>query len=241
MDGTGIGDVPSSEAFRDGVRSPSLRGMEPKYQPRQQQVLPRLPSPRVARTGPHTGRYSYGYPGPDRPFPEPRRRTAPVDPATRPAPPAAIAAGVLGIAGALPLALLVGAAVALGGLWTDVRVEWWLYPLLAAPVAQVGSAIVLLTGRGWRLLVVSCLPATALFGYLLHVRFAEADGLGLGYVTFALGAPLPAMLLAATPPVRRWVAARRRARARARPADPTDPTGLPTARARDRVRVRQPG
>jgi hypothetical protein len=126
-----------------------------------------------------------------------------------------VAAGILGVVGALPLALFVGAAVGLGGLWRDASVEWWLYPLLAAPGAQLWAAIELLTGRNWWLLVVCCLPGTAFFGYLLYVLVIGDDGLGLGYYTLALGVPLPAMLLAGTPSVRRWVDTRRRARARA--------------------------
>jgi hypothetical protein len=107
----------------------------------------------------------------------------------------------------------VGTAVALGGLWADTRVEWWLYPLLAAPVVQLVGAIALLSGRSWWLLVVCCLPASALFGYLLYVLLGRGDGLELGYYTFVLGASVPALVLAAGPSVRRWVTARRRARA----------------------------
>lgn len=171
-----------------------------------------MPVPRGSRGGPYPGHYSYGYPGPDRPFPEPQRARVPTDEVWRPVPPAALAAGALGIAGSVPLALLVGGAVSLGGLWMESRVEWWLYPLLVAPVLQLWGAVALLSGRSWRLFVISCLPATGLFGYLVYVLFAQADGLEFGYSTFALCAPLPALLLAATPRVRRWVAARRRAR-----------------------------
>jgi hypothetical protein len=179
----------------------------------EQDLLPRLPAPRGGRARPYPGPYAYGYPGPDRPYPEPRRRPTAEEAASQPAPPAALVAGVLGVAGALPLALFVGTAVALGGLWADTHVEWWLYPLLAAPVAQLAGAIALLSGRSWWLLVVCCLPATGLFGYLVYVLFARGDGLELGLYTFALGASVPAMLLAARPRVRRWVTARRRARA----------------------------
>jgi hypothetical protein len=120
----------------------------------------------------------------------------------------ALVAGALGIAGTLPLALLVGAAVALGGLWADTGVQWWLYPLLAAPLLQLWGAIALLIGRSWLLLVLTCLPGTALLGYLVYEQLIHEQG--MGWYTPALGAPLVALLLAGLPPVRRWVASRRR-------------------------------
>jgi hypothetical protein len=180
----------------------------------QQQLLSRHPAPRGGRSTPS----SYGYRGPDRPYPEVRRRVSRENVPNPPAPRAARAAGILGIAGAIPLALFVGAAVGLGGLSGDDSVEWWLYPLLAAPVAQLGGAIELLSGRSWRLLVLACLPATALFGYLLYAFSLDGDRLGLGYYTLLLGATVPALVLAALPSVRRWVAGRRRARTVSRPA-----------------------
>jgi hypothetical protein len=120
----------------------------------------------------------------------------------------ALVAGALGIAGTLPIALLVGAAVALGGLWGDTGVEWWLYPLLAAPLLQLWGAIELLIGRSWWLLVVTCLPGAGLLAYLVYHEVVR--GQGLGWYTPALGAPVLAMLLAALPVVRRWIASRRR-------------------------------
>jgi hypothetical protein len=126
-----------------------------------------------------------------------------------------VAAGTFAIAGALPLALLVGNAVALGGLFGDTGVDWWLYPLLVAPILQLGAAIALLTGRSWRLLALACLPATAFFGYLMYLLVAEGPGHGLGWSSFALGAPVLALLLALLPSPRRWVGARQRAAIRA--------------------------
>jgi hypothetical protein len=123
----------------------------------------------------------------------------------------AVAAGTLAIAGALPLALLVGDAVALGGLFDGSGVDWWLYPLLVAPILQLGGAIALLTGRSWQLLALACLPATAFFGYLMYLLAADAPGHGLGGYSFALGAPLLALVLLLLPSPRQWVAARRRA------------------------------
>jgi hypothetical protein len=181
------------------------------YPPQQQR---RYPAPRVVpRLGPYPGPYAFPYPGPDRPFPEQTRRpdsesTAPPRP-----PVAAVLAGVLGIAGTLPLALLVGSAVALGGLEGETGVSWWLYPLLVAPILQLWGAIALLTGRSWLVQVLACLPGTALFGYLMYTTFlatGDSSTAGLGWYTLALAAPLPALLLAASPPVRRWVAVRRR-------------------------------
>jgi uncharacterized membrane protein len=120
----------------------------------------------------------------------------------------ALVAGALGIAGTLPLALLVGAAVALGGLWADNGAEWWLYPMLAAPLLQLWGSIELLTGRSWWLLVVGCLPGTGLLAYLIYEQVVRDQG--LGWYTPALAAPVLAMLLATLPVVRRWIASRRR-------------------------------
>lgn len=174
----------------------------------------RFPSRRVVpRLGPYPGPYAYPYAGPNRPYPELRRRPGAAA-VPRPATKLALLAGVLGIAGALPLALLVGNAVALGGLWADTGVEWWLYPLLAAPILQLWGAIALLSGRSWLLLVLTCLPGTALFGYLVYVLAVDGSGRGLGWYSFALAAPVPAMLLAMLPSVRHWVAARRRSAGR---------------------------
>lgn len=183
--------------------------MQPTSQQPQQQLLHELPAPRPRmRVAPYTGPYSQGYMGPDRPFPESRRRPPGTRAPARPMPNAALAAGALGIAGTLPLALLVGAAVALGGLWGDTGVEWWLYPLLAAPLLQLWGAIELLIGRSWWLLVVTCLPGAALFLYLVVEQVVHAQG--MGWYTPALGAPVLAMLLAGLPAVRLWVTSRRR-------------------------------
>jgi hypothetical protein len=182
--------------------------VQPTSQEPQQQLLHDLPTPRVRTRGAaYSGPFSRGYPGPDRPFPEPRRRPSAVRVPVHPMPRTALVAGALGIAGTLPLAFLVGTAVALGGLWGDTGAEWWLYPLLAAPLLQLWGSIELLIGRIWWLLVVSCLPGTALLGYLVHGQLVH--GQGLGWYTPALGAPVLALLLAGSPGVRRWVASRR--------------------------------
>lgn len=173
-------------------------------------------APRAApRLGPYPGPYAYNYAGPIRPYPEllrsrPARRNR-----AQPIPRPAVAAGTFAIAGALPLALLVGSAVALGGLEGDRGVEWWLYPLLLAPVLQLWGAVALLTGRSWRLLALTCLPATVFFGYLMYLLVADGPDRGLGWYSFALGAPLVALVLVVLPSPRRWVDARRRALVRA--------------------------
>jgi hypothetical protein len=126
-----------------------------------------------------------------------------------------VAAGTFAIAGALPLALLVGSAVALGGLEGDKGVEWWLYPMLLSPILLLAGAVALLSGRSWRFLALACLPATAFFGYLMYLLAVDGPERGLGWYSFALGAPVVALVLVVLPSPRRWVAQRRRAALRA--------------------------
>jgi hypothetical protein len=164
----------------------------------------------VPRLGPYPGPYAFPYAGPTQPFPELVRRPGAAA-VPRPAPRLVLAAGTFGIAGALPLALLVGNAVALGGLRDDAGVQWWLYPLLVAPILQLWAAILLLTGRSWRFLALACLPGIAFFGYLMYLLATDGPDKGLGWYSFALGAPLLALALTVLPPVRQWVAFRRRA------------------------------
>jgi hypothetical protein len=90
-------------------------------------------------------------------------------------------------------------------------VQWWLYPLLLAPAAQLWGAAALLSGRSWRVLALACLPGSAFFGYLVQLLAVDGSGRGLGWYSLALGAPLLALLFTLLPPVRRWVAGRRRA------------------------------
>lgn len=173
-------------------------------------------APRAApRLAPYPGPYAYNYAGPVRPYPELLRSRPARRPRVQPIPRLAVAAGTFAIAGALPLALLVGSAVALGGLEGTKGVEWWLYPLLVAPILLMGGAIALLSGRSWRLLALACLPAIAFFGYLMAQLAVDGPEHGLGWYSFALGAPLVALILVLLPSPRRWVAARRRAAVRA--------------------------
>lgn len=120
----------------------------------------------------------------------------------------ALLAGALGIAGTLPIALLVDAAVALGGPWGDTAGPWWLYPMLTAPLLQLWGAVELLIGRSWWLLVVTCLPANGLLWYLGYDEVVREPG--LVWYAPALGAPVLATVLAALPVVRRWIDGRQR-------------------------------
>ena len=164
----------------------------------------RLPAPRLRgerRPSPYPGPYAFPYPGPDRPFPEARLGT--------PMPPAVRMGVVLGLVSVLPLALLVVAAVTLDGLRSDSGAEWWLYPLLAAPVVQLWGAVELLGGRSWQVLAAGALPGSALLAWLIAETLVSGGVLGLGWWVLALaGSPLT-LLLTLLPSVRRWVDARR--------------------------------
>jgi hypothetical protein len=162
-----------------------------------------VPAPRGDfRLGPYPGPYAFRHPGPDRPFPEAR--------VSGRMPVAARLAALLGLASVVPLALLVVAAVTLGGLRSDAGGEWWLYPLLAAPLVQLWGAVELLGGRSWQILATGTLPGSALLAWLVAETVVSGGVLGLGWWVLALaGSPLT-LLLALLPSVRRWVAARRR-------------------------------
>ncbi len=137
-------------------------------------------------------------------------------PGTRPAAPTdprmpglAIAAGVLGILGAVPPLFVAVLAVALGGLSADTGPDPWTYLLLAAPAVQLAGALWLLARRGWLLLVLSVLPVAMLTGAVI-VTAAEDDAGGLGLPLLLVAAAGLAAALALTPRVRRWVAGRPR-------------------------------
>jgi hypothetical protein len=182
------------------VQPTSLPQQEPlRYQLPLQSLTPRAEA--------YPGPYAYDYPGPDRPFPETRPRRG----LRQRIPAMVLVGGAFGVAGVLPLALLVGAAVALGGLWGDNHVDWWLYPLLAAPALELWGAIWLLTRRSWWLLAVTSLPGVALFGYLVYEWFGGRPDVGLGWYTLGLAGPVIACLCALAPSTRWWVESRRRA------------------------------
>ena len=177
--------------------------MQPLPSAPQEHQRPSVPRPRAEfRLSPYPGPYAFPHPGPDRPFPEERRGG--------PMPVAARLAVVLGLVSFLPLALLVVTAVALGGLRSDSGAEWWLYPLLAAPVVQLWGAVELLGGRSWQVLAAGTLPGSALLAWLVTETAVSGGVLGLGWWVLALaGCPL-ALLLTLLPSVRRWTDARRR-------------------------------
>jgi len=113
------------------------------------------------------------------------------------------------------LRALVVAAVALGGVRSESGPEWWLYPLLAAPVLQLWGAVDLIGGRSWQVLAVGCLPGSALLAWLLVETAGDGGVLGLGWWVLALAGSPITLALTLLPPVREWVADCRRA---ARPA-----------------------
>ena len=171
------------------------------HAPQEHQRLP-VPRPRAElRLGPYPGPYAWPHPGPDRPFPEAR--------GGGPMPTAARLAVAVGLISLVPLALLVVAAVALGGLRSDSGAEWWLYPLLAAPLVQLWGAVELLGARSWQVLAAGALPGSALLGWLVAETVVAEGVLGLGWWVLALaGSPLT-LLLTLLPSVRRWLDARR--------------------------------
>ena len=126
-------------------------------------------------------------------------------------PGAALAAGVLGLVGALPPAFLAVVVVALGGLSGDTGPDPWTYLLLLAPVLQVWAAVWLLARRGWLPLVLGCLPVGAFTGAGVWTA-ARADAGGAGWPLLLLLFPVLGAALALTPRVRGWVAARPRGR-----------------------------
>ncbi len=125
-------------------------------------------------------------------------------------PPLALVAGVLGLVGALPPAFLAVIAVALGGLSADAGPDPWAYLLLAAPLVQVFGAVWLLARRSWLLLVLGVVPVAVLAGAVVWAATGTEDAQSPALPLLLLVAPVLAAVLAATPRVRRWVAARPR-------------------------------
>ncbi|WP_166487424.1 hypothetical protein [Geodermatophilus obscurus] len=125
-------------------------------------------------------------------------------------PPLALVAGVLGLVGALPPAFLAVIAVALGGLSADAGPDPWAYLLLAAPLVQVFGAVWLLARRSWLLLVLAVVPVAVLAGAVVWAATGTEDAGNPALPLLLLVAPVLAAVLAATPRVRRWVAARPR-------------------------------
>jgi hypothetical protein len=144
------------------------------------------------------------------PTPTARRPAPDVPPSDPHMPGLALAAGILGLVGALPPAFVAVLAVALGGLVADTGPDPWTYLLVVAPVVQLWGALWLLVRRGWLLLVLSVIPVAVLTGAVIWAaEQAEASG-GSGWPLLLLVFPVAAAALAVTPRVRRWTAGRPR-------------------------------
>ena len=169
--------------------------------PQEHQRLP-VPRPRAdVRRVLYPGPYAFAHPGPDRPFPEARLGG--------PMPLAARLAAAVGLVSIVPLALLVAAAVLLGGLRSDSGAEWWLYPLLAAPLVQLWGVVELVGARSWQVLAAGALPGSALLAWLIAETLVSGGVLGLGWWVLALAGSPVTLLLTLLPSVRRWLEARR--------------------------------
>jgi peptidoglycan/LPS O-acetylase OafA/YrhL len=121
----------------------------------------------------------------------------------------AMAAGALGILGAVPPLFVAVLAVMLGGLDADTGPDPWTYLLLVAPVVQLAGALWLLLRRGWLPLVLSVLPVTVLTGAVVVTATREDVG-SPAWPLVLVVLPVLAAALALTPRVRRWTAGRPR-------------------------------
>jgi hypothetical protein len=121
-------------------------------------------------------------------------------------PRAAVAAGVLGLVGVLPLTTSAQFVVDVAGEDGDPGPA---AVLLLVPALQVVGAVLLLYRRSWSVLAVASAAAALLFAFLFVV---SPNTLG-ALVDPLLRLALPAATLALTlgGPVRHWVAARTRA------------------------------
>jgi peptidoglycan/LPS O-acetylase OafA/YrhL len=121
----------------------------------------------------------------------------------------AMAAGALGILGAVPPLFVAVLAVMLGGLNADTGPDPWTYLLLVAPVVQLAGALWLLLRRGWLPLVLSVLPVAVLTGAVVVTATREDVG-SPAWPLVLVVLPVLAAALALTPRVRRWTAGRPR-------------------------------
>jgi peptidoglycan/LPS O-acetylase OafA/YrhL len=121
----------------------------------------------------------------------------------------ALAAGIIGIVGAVPLMFVAVLAVALGGLSADTGPDPWTYLLILAPLLEVFGAVWLLARRSWLPLVLALVP-TVVLTVAVIVTAAGQDSEGLGWPLLLVAGPAVAAALALAPSVRRWTAGRPR-------------------------------
>ncbi|MFW3169039.1 hypothetical protein [Geodermatophilus sp. CPCC 206100] len=138
-----------------------------------------------------------------------RRRAPDVVPADPSMPGLALAAGIVGIIGAVPLLFVAVLAVALGGLSADSGPDPWTYLLILAPLLQLFGAVCLLVRRGWLPLVLALVP-TVVLTVAVIVTAAGQGSEGLGWPLLLVAGPVVAAALALAPSVRRWIAGRPR-------------------------------
>ena len=138
------------------------------------------------------------------------RPTADLPPPDARTPPPAILAAALGLIGAVPTGFLAVIAVALGGLTADAGFDPWAYLLVIAPLVQIWAAIWLLARRGWLPMVIAVVPVAVLAGVVVWTATRTEEAGNPALPLLLLLAPVVAAVLAATPRVRRWVAARPR-------------------------------
>lgn len=87
----------------------------------------------------------------------------------------AVAAGVLGIVGVLPLAYVVLWVIAFSRLDGSLGPIDWV--LVSTPVLELVGAVLLLCRRSWSFLAVACLPPIALLCFFLLVSASSLVGL----------------------------------------------------------------
>ena len=141
--------------------------------------------------------------GPVQPAPFPMSSGPPSWTADR-RPGAALAAGVLGVVGALPLAFLVPLLSRPGG---DGPLDGGMWVLLVAfPLVQAGGGVLLLRRRSWRTLALSCGPGIALMALLFLVSGPDLPVLLLSLVQLVVSVVTVCLTLHRD--VRDWVAER---------------------------------
>ncbi|RBY74479.1 hypothetical protein DQ238_21815 [Geodermatophilus sp. TF02-6] len=144
-------------------------------------------------------------------------------------PASALIAGSLGILGALILAAAGLVGHALDGDDGQYGDDPTVPALFVAALLSLAGAVLLLSRRGWLLLVVSSLPAAVVVGWLVFeaVRALAAgwgeDAVGLLGIGLHFAVSPLAACLALSPTTRRWVAARKAPRRGGPPVRPPAP------------------